>query len=116
MEWVDQEQEGHFASLWCPAHARIIILGSQEIGWVEFCELGGEFFLEQLYISAARQRREIGSQVTRSLLEQRMTARSMALFVLNNNPAFRFYKRHGFDVTLETHTTFVMRRAMGEAA
>jgi ribosomal protein S18 acetylase RimI-like enzyme len=40
----------------------------------------------------------------------------MALFVLKNNPAFRFYKRHGFEVVQETHSTLVMRRAMSEAA
>jgi ribosomal protein S18 acetylase RimI-like enzyme len=40
----------------------------------------------------------------------------MALFVLKNNPAFRFYKRHGFEIVRETHSTLVMRRAMGEAA
>ena len=40
----------------------------------------------------------------------------MALFVLKNNPAFRFYVRHGFEVIRETHTTFVMRRAMAAVA
>jgi ribosomal protein S18 acetylase RimI-like enzyme len=40
----------------------------------------------------------------------------MALFVLKNNPAFRFYERHGFEVVRETHTTLVMRRAIAEAA
>ena len=34
------------------------------------------------------------------LLEERCgTAKSMALFVLKNNPAFRFYERHGFKIT-----------------
>jgi ribosomal protein S18 acetylase RimI-like enzyme len=50
------------------------------------------------------------------LEEQRETAKSMALFVLKNNPAFRFYQRHGFEVVRETHTTLVMRRALAEAA
>jgi len=43
-------------------------------------------------------------------------AESMALFVLKNNPAFRFYERHGFEVVRETHTTLVMRRALAEEA
>jgi ribosomal protein S18 acetylase RimI-like enzyme len=118
MEWADHEQEAHFASLWRPADTRIITLGGQEdIGWVEFRQIGDEVFLKQLYISPAYQRRGIGSRVMRLLLEERCrTAKSMALFVLKNNPAFRFYKRHGFGVVSETHTTFVMRRPMGEAA
>ena len=40
----------------------------------------------------------------------------MSLFVLKNNPAFRFYRQHGFDVVQETSTKFVMRRASAEAA
>ena len=39
----------------------------------------------------------------------------MALFVLKNNAAIRFYERHGFEVVRETHTKFVMRREMVEA-
>jgi ribosomal protein S18 acetylase RimI-like enzyme len=117
MEWVDYEQEAHFASLWRPADTRIITLGGQEnIGWVEFRQAGDEIFLKQLYISPAYQRQGIGSQVMRLLEVSCGTVKSMALFVLKNNPAFRFYRRHGFDVVRETHTTFVMRREMGEAA
>ncbi|WP_201864909.1 GNAT family N-acetyltransferase [Microvirga soli] len=116
IDWVDQEQEAHFATLWRPSDTRIITLGSQDIGWVEFRETGDEFFLKQLYIAPTYRRQGNGSQVMRLLLEQRRTAKSMALFVLKNNPASRFYKSHGFGVVSETHTTFVMRRAMGEAA
>jgi ribosomal protein S18 acetylase RimI-like enzyme len=84
---------------------------------VEFRATEDEVFLKQLYISPTHQRRGIGSRVMRLLLEERRgTAKSMALFVLKNNPAFRFYQRHGFEVIRETHTTLVMRRAMAEAA
>jgi GNAT superfamily N-acetyltransferase len=114
MEWVDQDQEAQFASLWRPYDTRIITLdGREDIGWVEFRQTGDEIFLKQLYISPEH-RRGIGSQVMRLLLleEQRGTAQSMALFVLKNNPAFRFYERHGFEVVRETHTTFVMRQEL----
>ena len=50
------------------------------------------------------------------LEEQREAARSMALFVLKNNPALRFYKRHGFGIVSETYTTLVMRRKLALAA
>jgi len=52
----------------------------------------------------------------RGLNEQGSKVKSMSLFVLKNNPAFRFYRQHGFDVVQETSTKFVMRRAMAEAA
>lgn len=116
-EWVDADQEAQFASLWRHDDTRIITLDGEEIGWVEFRQTGEELFLKQLYISPGHQRRGIGSQVLRLLREeQRGSAESMALFVLKNNPAFRFYERHGFEVVRETHNMLVMRRAMDEAA
>ncbi|MFL4990386.1 MAG: GNAT family N-acetyltransferase [Microvirga sp.] len=116
MAWVDHEQEAQFASLWRPDDTWIITLNGQEIGWVEFRQTGDETFLKQLYVAPLHQRRGIGSQVMRRLNEQGRTAKSMALFVLKNNPAFRFYKRHGFEVVQETHSTFVMRRKLDRAA
>jgi ribosomal protein S18 acetylase RimI-like enzyme len=116
MPWVDHEQEAQFASLWRPDDTWIITLIGQEIGWVEFRQTGDETFLKQLYVAPLHQRRGIGSQVMRRLNEQGRTAKSMALFVLKNNPAFRFYKRHGFEVVQETHSTFVMRRKLDRAA
>jgi ribosomal protein S18 acetylase RimI-like enzyme len=117
IDWADADQETLFASLWRPDDTRIITLSGQDIGWVEFRRAGDELFLKQLYVAPAYQRRGVGSQVLRLLLEERCkTATSMALFVLKNNPAFRFYERHGFEVVRETHTTLVMRRSMAEAA
>jgi ribosomal protein S18 acetylase RimI-like enzyme len=117
IEWVDEDQRAQFANLWRPDDTQIITLNGEDVGWVEFRRTGDEIFLKQLYISLAHQRRSIGSQVIRSLLEERCrTAKSMVLFVLKNNPAFRFYERHGFDVLCETPTTLVMRRDMSEAA
>jgi ribosomal protein S18 acetylase RimI-like enzyme len=52
----------------------------------------------------------------RLLQEEGRTAKSMALFVLKNNPALQFYERHGFEVIQETHNTFVMRRRWDRAA
>jgi ribosomal protein S18 acetylase RimI-like enzyme len=116
MAWVDHEQEAQFAGLWRPDDTWIIALNGQEIGWVEFRQTGDETFLKQLYVAPLHQRRGIGSQVMRRLNEQGRTAKSMALFVLKNNPAFRFYRRHGFEVVQETHSTFVMRRKLDRAA
>ncbi|MGF9758288.1 GNAT family N-acetyltransferase [Microvirga sp. 0TCS3.31] len=116
MGWVDDEQEAQFANLWRPDDTKIITLKGEDIGWLEFRWTGDELFLKQLYITPKHQRQGIGSQIIRLLNEQARTAKSMALFVLKNNPAFRFYQRHGFEVIRETHTTLVMRREMGEAA
>jgi ribosomal protein S18 acetylase RimI-like enzyme len=114
--WIDEEQEAQFANLWRPDDTKIITLKGEDIGWVEFRWTGDELFLKQLYITPKYQRQGVGSQIIRLLNEQARTAKSMALFVLKNNPAFRFYERHGFEVVRETHTTMVMRRALAEAA
>jgi ribosomal protein S18 acetylase RimI-like enzyme len=115
--WIDEEQEAQFANLWRPDDTKIITLKGEDIGWVEFRRTGDELFLKQLYITPKHQRRGIGSRVMRLLLEERRgMAKSMALFVLKNNPASRFYEQHGFKVIHETHSTLVMRRAMAEAA
>jgi ribosomal protein S18 acetylase RimI-like enzyme len=105
VNWVDEEQEAQFANLWRRDDTKIITFKSEEIGWVEFRKTEDEIFLKQLYISPSHQRRGIGSQVMRLLLEeQRGTAKSMALFVLKNNPAFRFYKRKRCsEPTLRSH-------------
>ncbi|MGF9759362.1 GNAT family N-acetyltransferase [Microvirga sp. 0TCS3.31] len=116
VNWVDEEQEAQFANLWRQDDTKIITFKREDIGWVEFRWTGDELFLKQLYITPMHQRQGIGSQIIRLLNEQARTAKSMALFVLKNNPAFRFYERHGFEVVRETHTTLVMRRAMSEAA
>ncbi|MBL0407207.1 GNAT family N-acetyltransferase [Microvirga aerilata] len=118
MEWVDQDQEAQFASLWRQNDTRIITLdGREDIGWVEFREAEDELFLKQLYISPPYQRQGIRSRVMRLLLEERRgAAKSMALFVFKNNPAFHFYQQHGFGIVQETPTIFVMRRGLGEAA
>src|SRR5215204_2387918 len=94
IEWVDADQKVQFASLWRPGDTCIIVLDGQGIGWVEFRWTGDELFLKQLYITPKHQRQGVGSHVIRLLNEQARTAKSMALFVLKNNPAYRFYERH----------------------
>jgi ribosomal protein S18 acetylase RimI-like enzyme len=116
IEWIEADQKAQFANLWRPDDTKIITLKGEDIGWVEFRWTGDELFLKQLYITPKHQRQGTGSQIIRLLNEQATTAKSMALFVLKDNPAYRFYERHGFVVVRETHTTLVMRRAMGEAA
>ena len=117
IELFEAEQKAQFASLWRPDHTRVITLNGREAnGWVEFRHTGDEIFLKQLYIPPEHRQRGVGSQVMRLLNERAKTAKSMALFVLKNNPAFRFYQRHGFEVVRETHATLVMRRKLAHAA
>jgi len=111
--WVDEEQRALFADLWRPDDARIIVLDGKRVGWLEVRQTGEEIFLKQLYVDPAYQRRGIGSYVVQRLLNDWAgMARSVALFVLKNNPAVRFYQRLGFDIVRETRTKFVMRKVI----
>lgn len=111
MTWVDEEQRALFADLWRPDDTRVIVLDGKRVGWLEVRQTGEEIFLKQLYLDPAYQRRGIGSYVIQRLLNDWAgIARSMALFVLKNNPAVRFYQRLGFDIVRETRTKFVMRK------
>jgi ribosomal protein S18 acetylase RimI-like enzyme len=116
-EWVDGNQQAQFARLWRPDDTWIITHDGKEVGWVELRPTGDEIYLMQLYISSAHQGRGIGSQIMHRLMEERRgRAKSVALLVLKNNPALRFYERHGFSLAQETRTKFVTRRKMVEAA
>jgi ribosomal protein S18 acetylase RimI-like enzyme len=113
--WVPEEQEALFSDLWRPGDTGIIILDGTDVGWVEIRQTGDEIFLKQLYVAPAYQGQGIGTHIVlRLLAEWTGTARSMALFVLKNNPAVRFYERLGFSVVHETKTKFVMRREIIE--
>jgi ribosomal protein S18 acetylase RimI-like enzyme len=113
--WVHEEQEALFSDLWRPGDTRVIVLDGNDVGWVEVRQTEDEIFLKQLYVAPTYQGRGIGTHVVLRLLgDWTGIARSVALFVLKNNPAFRFYERLGFSVVHETKTKFVMRRAIIE--
>jgi ribosomal protein S18 acetylase RimI-like enzyme len=115
--WVPDEQETQFSDLWRSDDTRIIVLDGKDVGWVEIRRTGDEIFLKQLYVAPAYQGCGIGTHVVLHMLaEWTGIVRSMALFVLKNNPAIRFYRRLGFSAVHETNTKFVMRRNIMHAA
>lgn len=112
-DWNDEEQAARFRSLWRPQDTWIVTLSERNIGWLEFRRTADEIFLKQLYIDPAHQRYGIGSRVLERIFKEHADmAKSIALFVLRNNSALSFYKRHGFNIVREISSTFVMRRAL----
>ena len=111
LEWIDAEQTARFARLWMPAEVRVITAHGADVGWLQASETGPEIFLKQMYVAPAHQRRGIGSEILRRLLDRwEITKKPVVLGVLKNNPAGRLYERLGFAVTSETDTKFMMRR------
>ena len=68
-------------------------------------------FLKQLFVDAPLQRRGIGTQVMRGLIDEAARAgRAVTLGVVKTNPALRLYGRLGFKLTHEDERKFYMRR------
>lgn len=85
------------------ASDEVIQLDGREIGLIGVERHADFWFLDKLYILPAYQRRGIGSDLLRRLIDSAKSARvRLRLTVLEVNPARRFYERHGFVLI---HTT-----------
>lgn len=109
MTWRDAAEAERFEGFWRSEQTRIVLEGAEAIGWVQVEELPDKVFLRQFYLTPARQRRGIGSQIL-SLLIREWAGRPAQLSVLRNNPARRLYERFGFSVRGESGIKLLMRR------
>ena len=99
-----------FKRLWQPLEVRIVE-ASADIGWLQTREETDAIFLCQLYVARNYQRRGIGTQVMRVLIEESERAgKGMTLGVVKINPAVRLYQRLGFQIVREDDYKFHMRR------
>jgi GNAT superfamily N-acetyltransferase len=104
-------QVASFRRLWDVTQVRIITLDGADIGWLQSTTHDGTYFLGQLFVEAARQRRGIGTAVMRRLIgEATRLHQAMTLGVVKTNPTKRLYGRLGFRTTLEDDRKFYMRR------
>jgi GNAT superfamily N-acetyltransferase len=112
MVWDEQQQIASFAKHWDVEDVRVISADGRDVGWLQATETPTEIVLEQFFVAPERQRAGIGAQVLRGLLAGwKLTGKPLALTVLKNNPARRFYERFGFSVVGETGVKFEMRRS-----
>ena len=73
-----------------------------DVGWIQQRQERNAIFLGSIYILPAMQRKGIGTQVIRGLLDQaEKKALAMTLAVMKVNPAFNLYERLGFRTTHE---------------
>ncbi len=111
MTWDEQKQREAFQAQWRPQDARIVRLGEADIGWLQVETAEAEIWLRSFYIAPEHQRRGVGSEVLRRLIEEQAASRKpLALAVLKNNPARRLYERFGFSVIGEDGVKLLMRR------
>lgn len=93
-----------------PASSFVIItLDDKDIGGYCLKNKTDHLYLEMLLISTPMQRKGIGSDVMRLLIEQaEIQDIPVRLNVLRNNPAHQFYRRLGFEVTAEDSFRYEM--------
>jgi ribosomal protein S18 acetylase RimI-like enzyme len=100
-----------FRRQWQVGEVRIIMLDGADIGWLQSTTRDGSLFLGQLFVDGALQRRGLGTEVMRCLIDEAAQNRqAMTLEVVKTNPAKRLYDRLGFRVTGGDNRKFHMRR------
>lgn len=103
-----------FRQQWSFEQARIITIDGADIGWMQSVLKDGAIFLAQLFIESSFQRRGIGTEVIRRLIDEAAADDlPVTLSVAKINPAVRLYERLGFRITHEDNRKFHMRREPG---
>jgi GNAT superfamily N-acetyltransferase len=123
MEHVNRElkldrdvQAASFRRQWDASQVRIITGDGADIGWLQTLTHDGSYFLGQLFVEPAHQRRGIGTEVMNRLIgEATHAGQAMTLAVVKINPAKRLYDRLGFHVVHEDERKFYMRRELDTA-
>jgi ribosomal protein S18 acetylase RimI-like enzyme len=107
--WNQAEQDASFASQFRVEDARLIMMDDQRVGWVQTQQGAGVVTLHQLYVVPALQRRGIGTQVLRMVIQEaRNRVQPLKVAVVKINPAKGLYDRHGFRVTHEDEYKYYM--------
>ena len=118
MDWINErlglnrdEQESMFRKLWDPAQVCIIQADGVDVGWLQTVVGKSEHMLGQMFVDARFQRRGIGTEVLRRIIEEASRMRlPVRLAVVKFNPSRRLYERLGFRVTHEDDRKVYMTR------
>jgi ribosomal protein S18 acetylase RimI-like enzyme len=110
--WDEPLQQDFHARAWEARRPDIIVLDGEDAGTVQFIRRDADYHLAEFYLLPRYQRRGVGSKLMRRMLG-RADAEGVpvTLQVIKINPAQNLYGRHGFRVTGETATHFLMERA-----
>jgi len=118
MQWIIEElhlhraaQELKFKEQWDPAQVRMVALDGVDVGWLQTGTQDDDFFIAQLFVDQPFQRKGIGTELMKRLIEEAERAgQSVRLEVVKINPARRLYERLGFRITGEDERKFHMKR------
>jgi GNAT superfamily N-acetyltransferase len=109
--WDDAAEDAKFQRQFVLTETRVIVLGREDVGYVQTAEEADAFFLKELHVAAAFQRRGIGTEVLRKLCaEAERIGKPITVAVVKFNPARELYERNGFRMTHEdTHKIYLRR-------
>jgi len=118
-DWINErlqlkrdEQESMFRKLWTPSQVCMIQADGVDVGWLQTVVSKSEHMLGQIFVDAAFQRKGIGSEVLRRIVEEASRLQlPIRLAVVKFNPSRRLYERLGFKVTHEDERKVYMTRA-----
>ena len=117
-EWINErlqldrdEQESMFRKQWRPAQVCIIQADGVDVGWLQTVVSKSEHMLGQIFVDAPFQRRGIGTEVLRRIVEEASRLQlPIRLAVVKFNPSRQLYERLGFRVTHEDERKVYMTR------
>lgn len=106
-----EDQESTFRNLWKPTQVCVIQADGVDVGWLQTVVSKDEEFLGQIFVDAPFQRRGIGTEVLRGIIDEASSRKlPVRLAVVKFNPSRRLYERLGFRVTHEDERKVYMSR------
>jgi len=109
--WDEAAQDGWFEKGLTEANFEVVEENGERVGAVASKEASDRLFLVELQVLPECQGRGLGSALLKQQLERaRLLQKPLALRVLFANRARALYERHGFVVTGQTETHYLMER------
>jgi GNAT superfamily N-acetyltransferase len=111
LQLKQDEQEAMFRKQWRPSQVCIIQADGVDVGWLQTVASKSEHMLGQLFVDAPHQRKGIGTEVLRGIIDEASRRRlPVRLAVVKINPSRKLYERLGFRVTHEDELKVYMSR------
>lgn len=110
--WDEPLQQAFHARTWEARRPDIIVIDGQDAGTVQLVRRDADYLLGEFYLLPRYQRQGVGSRLMRRMLAAAdAEGLPVRLQVIQINPAKALYERHGFRVSGQTATHFLMERA-----
>ena len=110
-KWDERRHARHTRECWDRGHISIIQVDGERVGMIQILDQPYSVEIGEIQIQPSYQRRGIGSRVLSDVINQaHKRGKSLALSVaLKNEPAYRFYQRHGFRQMSQTETHYQLQ-------